>query len=184
MLIDISMNSVQLPSIWKQAYMALYSSGATEALIAGGALRDLWLGGEVKDVDIFISANTIIPESFIPLLQSSNPESAIGDRSITSQGIFCFQKNSTAFNIIRCNSLTTPQQRFERFDFGICKIAYGIDGLITHPEFLYDIKHQQMTLRRCDSANLFIQSVKRYNRFRLKYPWPMVIPSDLELHLL
>ncbi len=44
----------KLPSLWQTMLHALHELGAPEALIAGGALRDLHHGKQVDTVDIFI----------------------------------------------------------------------------------------------------------------------------------
>jgi hypothetical protein len=44
----------QVPGEWKRVVKAFQSLGASEAVIAGGALRDLFNTREIKDVDIFL----------------------------------------------------------------------------------------------------------------------------------
>jgi hypothetical protein len=43
-----------IPQRWKEVLTALQKNGFPEAIIAGGALRDLDHGREIKDVDIFV----------------------------------------------------------------------------------------------------------------------------------
>jgi hypothetical protein len=43
-----------IPQRWKDVLTALQKNGFPEAIIAGGALRDLDHGREIKDVDIFV----------------------------------------------------------------------------------------------------------------------------------
>lgn len=44
----------KIPQAWRRLLQALQQNGAPEAVIAGGALRDLYNGRKVKDVDIFL----------------------------------------------------------------------------------------------------------------------------------
>ena len=141
----------------------------------GGALRDIFLGGTIKDFDIFMNSTAPSFPDFIPTPDYiSNPESAIDDKSVVSQGTYHYLGDPTLFNIIRCTADVAPLARFDKFDFGICKVAFATSsGFIS--EFLYDVKHQQMTLTRANSANGILQSLLRYKRFKVKYPWPLVI---------
>ncbi|MCE9506923.1 MAG: hypothetical protein K8R48_01210 [Alphaproteobacteria bacterium] len=43
-----------VPEEWKKVLQALHDAGAEEAMIAGGALRDLFNNRAIKDVDIFL----------------------------------------------------------------------------------------------------------------------------------
>ncbi len=45
----------KIPQEWKDVLRAIQKAGASEAMIAGGALRDLANGRTVKDVDIFLA---------------------------------------------------------------------------------------------------------------------------------
>lgn len=44
----------KIPAEWRAVLKALQNAGAPEAMIGGGALRDLYNGRPVKDVDIFL----------------------------------------------------------------------------------------------------------------------------------
>jgi len=46
----------RVPAEWLTVLKAFHAKGADEAVIAGGALRDTFNGGKVKDVDIFLRA--------------------------------------------------------------------------------------------------------------------------------
>lgn len=46
----------KLPMEWRRVLKSLQQTGAPEAVIAGGALRDTFNGAAVKDVDIFLRA--------------------------------------------------------------------------------------------------------------------------------
>jgi hypothetical protein len=45
----------RIPADWKAVLKGFHDAGAAEAVIAGGALRDLCTGRDVNDVDIFLS---------------------------------------------------------------------------------------------------------------------------------
>lgn len=46
----------KMPEDWRRVLRGFHAAGAEEAVIAGGALRDLFNGRPVKDVDIFLRA--------------------------------------------------------------------------------------------------------------------------------
>lgn len=51
---DDSERLKKIPTEWTSVLNAFQSSGANEAIIAGGAMRDLFNGRAIKDVDIFL----------------------------------------------------------------------------------------------------------------------------------
>jgi hypothetical protein len=51
---DDSERLKKIPAEWKTVLGAFQAAGAKEAVIAGGALRDLFNGKSIKDVDIFL----------------------------------------------------------------------------------------------------------------------------------
>lgn len=52
---DIDFDLEKIPAEWKHVLATMHALGAPEALIAGGALRDLYNEKPIKDVDIFLS---------------------------------------------------------------------------------------------------------------------------------
>lgn len=54
-----------LPAEWLRVLQAFHACGATDAVIAGGALRDTFNGKPVKDVDIFLSVPSYFPKQLI-----------------------------------------------------------------------------------------------------------------------
>ena len=58
---------LNIPQRWRDALTALQDGGFPEAIIAGGALRDLDNGAPVKDVDIFVKWRSNIVEDLATL---------------------------------------------------------------------------------------------------------------------
>lgn len=52
----IDYRAARLPKEWRKALASMQQNGAPEALIGGGALRDLFNGRAIKDVDIFLQS--------------------------------------------------------------------------------------------------------------------------------
>lgn len=150
-----------------------------EAIIAGGAMRDWFHGHTPKDVDIFVSAGFDV--TLIPKLIENSQDDPSGELDDTITQSITFGGYSLPINIVWCNKNVIPMQRFEKFDFGLCKIAWDGQTVIEHPEFLWDVKYNLITLRRAPSIEMLLRSLERYKRFTAKYPYPLMIPHTLQL---
>lgn len=165
-----------IPPWWCELLAKIHET-CPSAIIAGGALRDLYIGPTPKDLDIFLPRDAQLPV----MTMAEGEQSAKFDDTVAYQ--FVYSGYPLPINCIFCEQQVMPMQRFQRFDFGICKIAFDGQQIIPHDEFLWDLKSECFTLRRCDSQVGLAYSIGRYNRLRQKYQWPMVIPSTLNLNL-
>lgn len=174
------MDIIEIPNEWRDLLSQIQAVDPS-AIIAGGAVRDWILARQPRDIDIFVKrlSEDDINALNLAIVEGTYIESAEHDDSVSASG--CYNGHSLPVNIIWCSTSITPKERFERFDFGICKAAFDGKEVITHPEFDWDVKHQIFTLRRASNYLQTIESLIRYNRLREKYPYPLMIPSDLKL---
>ena len=171
----------EIPSEWRDLLERIQVF-APSALIAGGAVRDWYLGQTPRDIDIFVG--DMVPKHEFQAIgleeiADSYIESAEHDDSVSASA--GFNGYSLPVNVIWCARDTEPMDRFTRFDFGICKAAFNGKEVILHNEFHWDVKYRIFTLRRASNPQQTMESFYRYNRLKQRYPYSLVIPADLTL---
>ena len=159
-----------------------------EAVLAGGALRDAYIGKPVKDLDIFVSYpnhNALHPLFLIA--QCFDMGGVISEQKFTGYAAMnevaqCFQVVSELFpqpiNIVLLNrKIECASDVIDRMDFGICHIGCRGMGqdMVVSDRFFRDMAMRTFTLYRQDDE---ARAVRRWQRLQDKYepPWRMVIP--------
>lgn len=141
------------------------------AVIAGGYLRDMILGVQPKDVDIWIYKQ--LPKELVLDLP---PDSYKVLRRIPVQNSFAMkcivsvEWRGITFDIIQLRDPTI--RAVDRFDFGLNQVWY--DGKLIHttPAFDYDQKNKTITyLNSSENYTRLDRIIKeRIPRMRAKYP--------------
>ncbi len=202
----------QIPAEWKALLNALHQNGSPEAVIAGGALRDLAHGKPIKDVDIFLAQPTfkwqekLIRKAFKdagqPLKQETRIYCDIDDHVVDMSIITALKKTSmysqktifgmttawvaqtkdTEYNIVfmkgdladhlrsgakygGMTATTTVEALIDRFDVGLCQIAFNGREVISSHQYHMDRIHKTLTLTRPDET-----SFNHLKRITEKYP--------------
>lgn len=154
-----------------------------EAILAGGALRDIDFGMPPKDLDIWINVNS--QDAFdkklrliADLFGLSFEYEGEGNYDGISEKIFVSQyhlslENGTDINVIGVNlgEDFTVQRLVMEFDFGICRIGYhsGNQVYVTG-EYLDDKENETFSLDLNDVCVNEERSMERWDRLRFKYP--------------
>ena len=147
------------------------------AIIAGGALRDLFLGKEVKDVDIFIPIKSRdIEDEHISDVYSLFPEaephpshtygvkSSPEDEERDLFAIFKMERNGIKYDLI----FGTPQScDMNNFDINICQIIFNGSDLIVSPFFIEAVRDRHI---RVLNINRTDRNRARLERIASKYP--------------
>lgn len=176
-----------IPSAWKEE-LAAVRAFLPDAVIAGGALRDLYLGRPVKDVDLFATAPSDYwdADALHRMLsrRSAGRTYVAGYGDMTDDVVEVWEwtdpktrlvRHSTIFNLI----LLTETPGVGRFDFGVCRIMFDGQNVIATPEFHEDAANHTFTLLRSETPGQFERSVRRFERFQEKYPgWKFVNKTD------
>lgn len=167
-----------VPVRWRSilAYVQAY---APEAVLAGGALRDLVFGVPPADLDIFVAAGPSIHSRLhVPLLYDWKrrrtiffPYYAMRQRCVA----FATEYEVPVFDLlVQIIELAFPDgftiaHVLERMDFGACQI--GFDGQRLHATVaaVQDIASRRVTLLLADDPTEIQHSLKRAERFRAKY---------------
>jgi len=164
---------MEIPGKWKEI-LSKVQTISPDAIIAGGALRDLDNGKPIKDLDIFVPLTADFSlGSFYNIFgvreidESSNAEEYQNNEEVWGVYVYNLPDFDIPVNIIVC----TPNENFvnhqlERFDIGICKIAYNGKEVIRH--HWYNIDKEAKSL--CIYNTLWLDSsLKRLNRLGEKY---------------
>jgi len=164
---------MEIPGKWKEI-LSKVQTISPDAIIAGGALRDLDNGKPIKDLDIFVPLTADFSlGSFYNIFgvreidESSNAEEYQNNEEVCGVYVYNLPDFDIPVNIIAC----VPHEDFmnhqlERFDIGICKIAYNGKEVIRH--HWYNIDREAKSL--CIYNTLWLDSsLKRLNRLGEKY---------------
>ncbi len=168
----MQVEQIEIPEQWCEALRQVQEVDRN-AIIAGGALRDLCTGHEVKDVDVFTTAQ--------PIWDIPNPESSDKDYEGMQyvQAIISYDAQPYPFNVIIIKP-TDWVDLLRSFDFGICQIGFDGKQLLKTQEFLWDVKNTLFTMRHIDR---YPRSILRYARISQRYQaWPIAIPQLDELN--
>jgi hypothetical protein len=139
-----------IPQHWKDK-LASVQRYFPEAIIAGGALRDLDHGREIKDVDIFVLDRGTDTERLLRRAFDKRPEGVleatdyhVGRQSRPVTGVYDFDWGGTAFQVIVVKpgegSDDFPRYIMRDFDLGICMTWF--DGKTWHRTFEYQNDEQ------------------------------------------
>lgn len=187
-------SSLVIPFEWLRVLHRLHEGGHAEAFIGGGALRDLDNNKPVKDVDIFIRDITfhricnLLPH--LALTDDTVHRGNYEDHFPEIDGVFngtlndgTLNDGSPPFNIISCDGprehVSWLLHHMERFDLGICKIAY-MRGLYKHDAYETDKANRTITI--CNPVRLSA-SISRAQRIRDRayLGWRIVNPHPLAI---
>ena len=187
---DFTLHSI--PREWSKLLSRIQQK-ESRALIAGGCLRDHYLERPVADIDIFVPDDETGAAGVIrydrPVLAKSVPKPYFThDSDVRQIGYYeSAEERLTPVNLIHVSSYAcTPWDQIERFDFGICQIAFDGQQLFMTSAFGRDVKERTFTyLRQEPSEAQHEASMGRFERLSLKYPgWKLRQPLTDALDVL
>jgi hypothetical protein len=155
-----------------------------KAHIAGGAVRDIRLGREIKDVDVFADDRDAV--------RIQDVMRRCDYRMISQKGSDYFEHNPEVrkvdywqrddelpVNIIYLATGLTVEENIARFDLGICKTGFDGHKIISSKDFANDWNQAEMTMVFCANPLQYLRTLERYDRLQAKYEaWPLVIPEQ------
>jgi len=173
-------------------------------VIAGGAIRDVMLGAEVNDIDLFISASDW--RLFFNLLEVSDVSSVdraeiwgdytynVADREgwkydragregdhTQIVGIYNHKDSlvKQEYNIAILPKGISANGVIKDFNFGINHVAMNTYGILSiSSNFIHDVEGQVITQRNTQSQATIDDA---YGRICKKYPWPLHSQAGIEL---
>lgn len=168
--------------------------GFKEALVAGGALRDIHNGHghDVKDIDVFIKDRPIYLTMLITALHDFDYRLAVPmhvTQYMQFEGVVAVHEFISREHpelppvqivVMKENRSTEPSVIIARHDYGICQIGYDGQTLYRTPAYDLDQKNHTFTLVRCRDEKDHARSMKRWERLHLKYPdWSLNDPTPV-----
>lgn len=177
---------MEIPQSWRDALARLHANGFPEAIIGGGALRDLDHGVEVKDVDIFVTRKPFT-QALLNKAFGFNGRVLVNEWAAQYLGFaddvvmvvdFPNPDNGPPFQVIvSCPEVNDDDflvHQLERFDLGLCRIAYDGTTVFRHPTYLEDKAAQVLRIR---DHHRVPRSITRAERIGAKYPgYRIVVP--------
>lgn len=181
---------MQLPNRWREVLTAIQAR-FPEAIIAGGALRDLDHGKGVKDVDIFIADRGVTTYDMLVEAFGYPGRVVMDARAAEYLGsidevlaVFEFPPSgehevlgSAPFQIVVLpwyylgnGGPEFAERTLARFDFGICRIAHDGVEITISPAYKRDKDNKTLTLLRCENERQLDRSLMRLERLERKYP--------------
>lgn len=167
---------MQIPQSWSDVLAAIQQV-CPDAVMAGGCLRDLDNERPIKDIDIFVRGRGYDElKRVCDRLSNAGLECAsvdtdslypVGDGELTGFFTVCFPKIEQPIQIIMVDWPT--DEIVERFDYGICRIAFDGQKIIRPTEYEEDKAAEVFRLRRPREGQELIASVHRYARLIQKY---------------
>lgn len=173
-----------VPKAWDDVFRIVQAQ-YPDALLAGGALRDIDCARTPKDLDIFVCNKAdgngcdpvMIPGYTVDTTEEFDSSNAFDDTLMSSEVLT--NGVDLPVNIIYLSSDCSPMQRFDRFDFGLNKIAYDGKTVFAHSQYSEDKNNHRFTLRRAENDEQINRSLERAMKFQEKYGgWDLVIPGN------
>lgn len=152
------------------------------AVVAGGALRDLFLGGEIKDLDIFVPVSE--SKGYGPGATEGSPWHAT-KHLVTMEYQTGMRTEVAAVEEFTHKDLAIPVQiihltfeggwRFPidtigRMDFDACRVAWDGETLFGSMNIDEAWRTKTFTLVHCEDEAQAVRSLKRAARFKERYP--------------
>jgi hypothetical protein len=177
----------EVPAAWLEV-LSTIQAVFPEAILAGGCLRDLVLGGEVKDLDVFIPHKMDGGDVIDWILGSESKMAHLAVQQGWTFGQILIGGYGTLGTEVKlCQEFFLPDlinplqvihmampefttlSVLSRMDFGACQLAVTADGPYMTKAAAEDILSRRITLLRTDDANNVARSIRRAIRFGEKY---------------
>ena len=140
-----------------------------DVVIAGGSLRDLWHGKTPKDVDFFVPLH--VDNDILGYDAFYESEMAGKLNVVTSTyGTFSTPELTSVYRYDKDFQsdvifIDLPKSKvLERFDFGLCQIAFDGEEVFYTDNFIKDVENKTITLLRSDNQDQFDRSMRRCDR--------------------
>lgn len=169
-----------VPMVWRNMLSHIQQQDS-KAILAGGAMRDLWCGKIHKDLDFFTTRIINVP--FDTEWRGGYKEQARRKETSTARDAYKGAKyilnvdtmvwHGLDINIIYCAAPCNTLDLISSFDFGICQIAYDGKQIITTEAFHHDVSYQMFTMVH---GKRYEKSKERFARISQRYQgWTLAV---------
>lgn len=164
----MKVDDLEIPDEWVVLLTEL-KVHVPNAILAGGAMRDLYNGVAPKDLDFFGS-----PIDLLPNWAESGPDLKMDYEGMKYvNAVQTFIKGSLPIQFIHVEPIST-EELLSSFDLGICQIGFDGARVIKTSAFEWDVKHGLITMRHIDR---YRRSIQRYCRINQRYKMDLAIPQ-------
>lgn len=168
--------NVPVPFAWAEA-LRIVQSVHPEAVLAGGALRDLILGGEVKDLDIFIGPDgtnlmevLMLRHGWRLITVTNAVYVASMRREVVKVCGYRVPGLDPEVQIIQLKKLDEPHDAISRMDFAACQVGMiSTTHWVYTPAALRDLLMRTITMMEPEDHMQETRSYVRGKRFEQKY---------------
>lgn len=176
-------SDIRVPLAWIEVIESIQSkNGWHDAVLAGGALRDLDNGRPIKDVDIFVpflgdndTASEYLCRARLPsqttimeVEHSTHNASQVGQKGISH---FIFEYCGWKFEISQKTDSFNYKTLLDSFDLGICMISLDHDNAVHRtPEYKHDVANKKITIVQKTGG----REAEHAKRIQKKYPGWMI----------
>lgn len=149
--------------------------GFRDAVIAGGAVRDVLLGRPVKDIDVWYSDDSHVDwvevsRCFPTWKRLLHDDAAAYISGGEVQAVIDLDSFSGGKPVQLIRTWQSGRSVLDRFDIGLCQVGY--DGRVFHTaDFLRDVERETITiLRSPKGGNVTAHMSNHLDRVQAKYP--------------
>lgn len=169
----------KIPAIWRQDVHNLQAQGI-RAVLAGGAMRDLYCGRQPKDIDIFILGDNGRHINDIMLTLGGSWESKTYNQFSRGYKIdYVIERTDfTPIQVIGVGVETT-EDLIKEFDYGLCQIAYDGTHIVHTAAFRRDFQDGTLTLTNVHAYDRALERYATWTEHKYK-GWPFV-PTGIVL---
>lgn len=161
----MKVEEIDIPDEWTTMLLDLRIRDS-KAIIAGGAIRDLFCGHQPKDLDFFTSV--------VPNWPNQQEAEMDYEGMQYVQGVISYNKQGPIpINVVIVEPIEN-MALLESFDFGLCQIGFDNTNILKTQAFDWDFKHSLFTLRHIDR---YPRSIRRYARINQRYDLDIAIPQ-------
>ena len=168
--------NVTVPFAWAEVLRTVQSVHP-EAVLAGGALRDLILGGTVKDLDIFIGPEATNLQEVLTFRHGWRPIMSVNADYVESMRgevahVVGYRVPGLEHEvqIIQLKQLDEPHDAIRRMDFAACQVGYcSPTHWVYTRRALKDFLNRTITMLEPEDHVQECRSLARAARFADKY---------------
>ncbi len=165
---------------------SLHAHGFPEAIIAGGAIRDLdnGMAEYVKDIDVVIFDRPNYLMDLKMAMRDFTHRVAVREEVanyLKFENVACVHEfkdgdSNIPVQVVVSREPRSAEEILRRHDFGICQIGFDGRLILKTNRYVDDKTNKQFTLVRCRDAEDLVRSQGRHARLTaVKYQWwPLV----------
>ena len=132
-------------------------AGATEAIVAGGAVRDMLLGKPIKDIDVFYTGELSNVEKYFTVETIEDDESYEGTEFSVTHRHVTYEYCDYPIQLIKVDNL---RKVVDIFGCNLSKTAFEEVGVVLFPDFMEGVRTHKVVIDNNCKTEEFAQRIK------------------------